>query len=107
MAKKKKENGKPIGVDAEVFDGELVIEEPNQRQLCYFAADGNYGLATGLTIVDTTEWDAADEELIEQAFDSDRPTVARIISEWISSGRSDTYREYFERYGVEIPPVDK
>lgn len=70
--------------------------------LSYFASDGSYGLATGLTIIDTTAWEESDWDLIEQASDDQRPLTARVVSEWIESGRSDEYNQYFERLGIEL-----
>lgn len=71
-------------------------------QLSYFATDGNYGLAVGLTVIDTTAWEESDWNLIEQASDEQRALTARVISEWIESGRSDDYNQYFERLGIEL-----
>jgi hypothetical protein len=57
------------------------------EQLSYFAVDGSYGDAVGLTIIDTGDWVAEDFDLIEDASDSDRPEVARLISDWIQLDR--------------------
>lgn len=70
-------------------------------RLSYFAKDGNYGDASGITIIDTVLWDESDFGMVEQASDEDRALVARLISEWIGSGRTDEYDEYFERLGIE------
>jgi hypothetical protein len=47
----------------------------------YFATDGNYGDATELIIVDTTNWSESDWQLIEDSHDSERSDVAQRISE--------------------------
>lgn len=59
------------------------------EQLTYFAPDGNYGDAVGVTIIDTGDWLAEDFDLIEQASDSNRPEVARLISDWIQLDRNN------------------
>lgn len=70
-------------------------------QLSYFAKDGNYGDADGITVIETTSWTAADFELLDQASDEMRPAAARLISEWIDDERSDKFDPYFERLGIE------
>jgi len=52
----------------------------------YFAADGNYGEADELVVVDTTLWSDEDWNEIEEASDSDRPDIAKTISERIRYG---------------------
>ena len=47
------------------------------KQLHYFAADGNYGSADGLVIVDTSDWDDDDWAIIEyETPEWQRPTKA-------------------------------
>lgn len=46
----------------------------------YFAADGNYGSAENLVIVDTSKWGFAEWTLIEQAGDGYRSIVAAEIA---------------------------
>ena len=46
----------------------------------YFAQDGNYGDATELIIVDTTNWTEDDWLLIEDATDSERADMAERIT---------------------------
>ena len=70
-------------------------------QLSYFAKDGNYGDANGIVVVDTTAWTTEDFELMDQASDENRPTLARLISEWIDDGRTDKFDEYFARLGID------
>lgn len=45
----------------------------------YFAEDGNYGDATGILVVDTTNWLGRDWVQIEDSTDSTRLTTARAI----------------------------
>jgi hypothetical protein len=71
-------------------------------QLSYFAEDGNYGSASGLTVIDTTAWTESDWTMLEEASDNQKALTARVVSEWIESGRSDDYKEYFERLGVAL-----
>ena len=51
------------------------------RTLSYFAEDGNYGSASGLTIMETTHWNELDWEIIDGASDWARPEVARVLTE--------------------------
>jgi len=46
----------------------------------YFAADGSYGEATDMIIVDTTDWTNDDWELIEFSADMERSNVAQRLS---------------------------
>ena len=46
----------------------------------YFAADGNYGTAHELVIVDTSKWTEEDWDTIESANDWQRPYVAMNIT---------------------------
>lgn len=48
----------------------------------YFAKDGSYGDASGLVIVDTSDWDERDWDAIDRASDDYRCTVARRMSDW-------------------------
>jgi hypothetical protein len=68
--------------------------------LTYFAKDGNYGDAAGVTILDTSDWTDTDFEMLDGVSDEERPLAARTISEWIETGRTDNYDEYFKRLGV-------
>lgn len=68
--------------------------------LTYFAKDGNYGDAVGVTIIDTSGWTDSDFELLDSVSDEQRPLAARTISEWMESGRTDEFDEYFERLGI-------
>ena len=49
--------------------------------LHYFAADGNYGSADQLVIVDTSDWDVDEWDIIDQTPDSDRAMVAFQMSQ--------------------------
>lgn len=83
-----------------------ILEMPSAgiKSLHYFAEDGSYGHAGGLTVVDTTEWEESDFDLVEQASDLNRPLAARAISDWIEAGRSDKKTEAFmESLGLELP----
>lgn len=69
--------------------------------ITYFAKDGNYGDAAGVTIIDTSDWTDSDFEMLDGVSDENRPLAARTISDWIEGGRTDEYDEYFERLGIE------
>jgi hypothetical protein len=77
-------------------------KEEATKQLTYFAMDGNYGDAVGITVIDTRDWTDADFTMFDQVSDEQRPLLARVISEWIESDRSDDYNQYFERLGVDL-----
>lgn len=47
----------------------------------YFAQDGNYGDATNIVLVDTTNWTEDDWQLVEDTHDSERADLALKISE--------------------------
>lgn len=47
--------------------------------LHYFAADGNFGNADELLVVDTSDWTDEDWERIEEAYDFQKPYVASAI----------------------------
>lgn len=49
--------------------------------LTYFATDGSFGDATGLVIIDTSDWDQDDWDHVGFATDNERLSVAREISE--------------------------
>jgi hypothetical protein len=71
------------------------------EKLSYFASDGSVGDASGLTIIDTTDWFSGDFALVESAPKENRPEAARLISDWIESGRnSEEYAPQLEMYGV-------
>lgn len=72
----------------------------NVESLSYFALDGNYGDAAGLTIIDTTGWTSEDFEMFDEVSDGNRPLLARTISEWKSDDDKEKYHAYFEQLGV-------
>lgn len=47
----------------------------------YFADDGNYGDASSLAIVDTSDWTDEDWERLDEESDWNRPETARLIAE--------------------------
>jgi hypothetical protein len=46
----------------------------------YFAADGNFGNATNLVIVDTTDWTDEEWADVEYAIEDQRSTIALSLS---------------------------
>lgn len=46
----------------------------------YFAADGNFGTAKNLVIVDTTDWTEEEWADVEHAKDDDRTSIALSLS---------------------------
>ena len=49
--------------------------------MTYLALDGNYGVAHGLIVIDTAQWTDDDWDLIDNASDYDRFSVAITIAE--------------------------
>jgi len=47
----------------------------------YFAEDGNYGDASSLAIVDTSDWTEDDWARLDEESDWNRPETARLIAE--------------------------
>ena len=72
----KKNTDKNAGKEANAVETTEVV-----RTLSYFAEDGNYGSASGLTIMETTHWNELDWEIIDGASDWARPEVARVLTE--------------------------
>ena len=46
----------------------------------YFAADGSYGMVSGIIIVDTSAWNENDWDRIENAGDLERAAIAASIA---------------------------
>lgn len=81
---------------------EVVAKRP-VTQMHYFALDGNYGDAAGLTVIDTGDWTESDFAIIDEASDGDRPEVARLVSDWIQLERNSEFIEMqLERQGIDI-----
>ena len=61
----------------------LGLHNGNARRdyLTYIADDGNYGDASGLAIVDTSEWTEDDWARLDDEHDWNRPETARLIAE--------------------------
>lgn len=53
----------------------------NGDGLTYIAADGNYGDAGSLAIVDTTDWTDEDWGALDEESDWNRPETARLIAD--------------------------
>jgi len=47
----------------------------------YFAVDGNYGDASLMCVIDTSDWTESMWNTIEETSDSDRPTQAMLIDQ--------------------------
>ena len=48
--------------------------------LTYFAADGSYGMVSGIIIVDTSAWNEDDWDRVENAGDHERAAIAASIA---------------------------
>ena len=87
---------------------EVKIVEEAVRFLHYFAEDGNYGDADGLTIMETTHWDETDWVIIESASDWARPEVARILTESYEPGANEAaLRAKLDALGVDLTEFEK
>lgn len=85
---------------------EKIDMEKEIKVLSYFAVDGNYGDASGITVIDTTNWTEEDYSHLEGVKDYDLPLAARAISEWIEKGRGNSEQDpesfaNFDRCGIE------
>lgn len=58
-----------------------MMNPENIPQVTYFAADGNYGDAEDILIVDTSKWSDEEVEAVAMATDSRRLDVARQIAD--------------------------
>jgi len=81
-------------------------EEAPKRILHYFAQDGNYGDAYGMSIMETSHWNQDDWDIIEQASDADRPVVARLLTESYEKDADDEFikTQLVEKYGSDLTP---
>lgn len=60
-----------------------------QRNICYFANDGTYGDASGLLIVDVTDWNETNWRDLDDVGDHNRLVFAKLMaqtkeSKWIA-----------------------
>lgn len=80
-----------------------VVEK--KRALSYFALDGNYGDASGLTVIETTHWSEVDWAILDAASDWHRPDVARLIAESYEEETQlplDQLKEAFRKFDIEL-----
>lgn len=77
--------------------------EVKNRTLAYFAADGNYGNAAGLTVMETTNWEEVDWEIIEATSDEHRPAVSKLITESYENREAlIELKTKFLEYGIDL-----
>jgi hypothetical protein len=78
------------------------------RVINYFAEDGNYGNASGLTIMETTHWDETDWAIIESASEWARPEVARVLTESYEPGADEAaLRAKLDALGIDLTEFEK
>lgn len=53
----------------------------------YVAIDGNWGDASGMAIIDDTEWQDNDYTMLDEASDHRKVFLAEAIAKWIRAGR--------------------
>ena len=86
----------------------MTEEVKKARTLHYFAEDGNYGSASGLTVMETTHWNETDWEIIEAASDAARPEVARVLTESYEPGASEeALRARLDALGIDLTQYEK
>lgn len=61
----------------------MTIVEVRKMSKHYFAADGNYGSAEGLVVVDTSDWTDDEWAAIDFARDNERAEIAKQMK-WIN-----------------------
>lgn len=77
--------------------------EVKNRTLAYFATDGNYGDAVGLTVMETTYWEEVDWEIIDATADEHRPSVAKLITESYENREAlIELKTKFAEYGIDL-----
>jgi hypothetical protein len=97
--------GKKVEIPAELGVPSIEIVEPQEvkRTLGYFAADGNYGDASGLLVLETTYWREIDWTILESASDDQRANVARLITESYEKPEEiAALYDKFEQYGIDL-----
>lgn len=57
----------------------MSVKESTSVKFCYFAADGSWGDANGLEIIDVSEWSVHDFDSIADCADDMRVILARGI----------------------------
>jgi hypothetical protein len=63
----------------------------SERRIHYFAADGHFGLADGIEIIETENWTTEDFELVNETPPFDRSAFAADINNWVRLGRPEDY----------------
>lgn len=79
-------------------------ETERQVSLTYFAQDGNYGSADGITVMETTLWSELDWQMVEEVGDEHRSMVARLITESYEPGADQAFirKTLEEKYGFDF-----
>ena len=62
------------------------MRKPIQHGL-YVAADGNWGDAAGMAIIDDRDWTDAEYQLIDEERDWNKADLAEAIDSWVKLGR--------------------
>lgn len=89
-------------IDTKTEEG---VKNETVRTMSYFAVDGNYGSADGMTLMETTHWTDMDWEIIESTSDEHRPEVARALTESYEPGANeDALRAFLADRGVDLSP---
>lgn len=93
---------------AKVKKSEETAPVEKTRSLSYFAEDGSYGNADGLTIMETTHWDETDWAIIESAADWAKPEVARVLTESYEPNADEAaLRAKLDALGVDLTEFEK
>ena len=97
-------NKKEAKTEEKLVASETEVVE-KKRALSYFAPDGNYGDAAGMTVIETTHWSEVDWAILDAASDWHRPDVARLIAESYEKETQmplDLLKEAFRKYDIEL-----
>ena len=62
----------------------------------YVAADGNWGDAEGIALIDDQDWTEAEYTMLNEESDHNKADLAEKISVWISRGRPEGDFETWE-----------
>ncbi len=68
----------------------------------YVTADGSWGNADGMSIIDDSEWDDSDYVLLDGVNDGEKADLADAISRWITYGRPPVSVDEDELDGVQF-----
>lgn len=86
-----------------------MTENTKVLALTYFAKDGSYGSADGITVMETSLWSELDWQLIDECSDEQRITVARLITESYEPDADQAFirKKLEDDYGFDFGPYEE